>query len=256
MDLNDDRQRAVFFELYEGLPRGGPGSTASTLRALELARPLPEAPVVLDLGCGPGAQTVALAEALPSASIRAVELHRPFLDQLERQLAERGMADRVELICGDMSALDVPEGSVDLLWCEGAAYFVGVETALEQWREWLRPGGVVALTEATWLRSDPPEPVRRCWQEEYPDIDTVEALLDTVTRCGFELCGSFVLPPSDWWDAFYTPMSERIALLRRDYANDDVAQEVLAEAAEEIELYREHGAYYGYTFVVGRRTAP
>jgi ubiquinone/menaquinone biosynthesis C-methylase UbiE len=253
MDLSDAHQRAVFFEVYEGLPRGGPGSTASTRRALELAHPVPERARVLDLGCGPGAQTVALAKALPKALIRAVELHQPFLDNLQRRLAERGLTDRVELICGDMAGLDVPAGSVDLVWCEGAAYFIGVATALEQWRRWLRPGGTFALTEATWLRPDPPQPVRRCWQEEYPDIGTVEALLDTVTGCGYELCGSFVLPPSDWWDTFYTPMTERIALLRERYRRSAVARAVLSECADEIELYRQYGDLYGYTFVVGRR---
>ena len=52
----------IFFELYEGLPRQGPGNRASAARALDLCRELPTSPVVLDLGCGVGGQTLHLVE--------------------------------------------------------------------------------------------------------------------------------------------------------------------------------------------------
>ena len=54
----------IFFELFEGLPRQGPGNRASAERALGLCRGLPPAPAVLDLGCGVGGQTLHLAELL------------------------------------------------------------------------------------------------------------------------------------------------------------------------------------------------
>ena len=46
------------------LPQQGPGSDASTLRALRMLGELPDAPRVLDLGCGPGRQTLALARSI------------------------------------------------------------------------------------------------------------------------------------------------------------------------------------------------
>ena len=45
---------SVFFEVYEALPRQGPGSRACAAKALGLCRDLPAAPAVLDLGCGVG----------------------------------------------------------------------------------------------------------------------------------------------------------------------------------------------------------
>ena len=46
--------------LFKGMTRKGPGSEASTLRALGLC-PLPEHPAVADLGCGSGASALVLA---------------------------------------------------------------------------------------------------------------------------------------------------------------------------------------------------
>ena len=68
----DDRAFAVFLEIYGTLHRAGPGADEHTRRALRLV-PGPPPRTVLDLGCGPGAQTVALASALTEARIVAVD---------------------------------------------------------------------------------------------------------------------------------------------------------------------------------------
>jgi len=39
----------IFFDVYENLPRQGPGSRSCAARALKLYRDLPEFPVILDL---------------------------------------------------------------------------------------------------------------------------------------------------------------------------------------------------------------
>jgi len=44
----------IFFELYEPLPRQGPGNCAFAARAFALCRDLSPAPAVLDLGCSVG----------------------------------------------------------------------------------------------------------------------------------------------------------------------------------------------------------
>jgi len=60
--MTDDRRLLnVFFEVQRGLPRQGPGCDESTLQALALCR-LPERPAILEIGCGPGMQTVELAK--------------------------------------------------------------------------------------------------------------------------------------------------------------------------------------------------
>ena len=101
---------------------------------------------VLDIGCGPGAQTLVLAESSPSRIV-AVDNHPQFIDALKHKAHELGIADRLEARVADMRRLDFADGAFDLIWCEGAIYIMGVEAALRDWRRLLRSNGHVALTE-------------------------------------------------------------------------------------------------------------
>ena len=51
----------IFYEIFEGLPRQGPGDNASTQQALAMLADLPARPTILDIGCGAGMQTLELA---------------------------------------------------------------------------------------------------------------------------------------------------------------------------------------------------
>ncbi len=249
MDFDDSKQRAVFFEIHSGLPREGPGDRESTAWALDLAGPLPERPDVLDIGCGPGMQTLHLAELLPGARITAVDLHPPFVAEVDRRAAEAGVADRVAAEVGDMADLRFAPASFDLIWSEGAAYSIGVGAALRAWKPLLRPGGRLALTEAVWLDENPPDRVRRMW-EEYPAMGEIASNRTLVDSCGYDLLGELVLPRSAWWDDYYAPMQDRLDRLASKYAGDPVAEAVIAESREEIAVFREHGDTYGYVFLV------
>jgi ubiquinone/menaquinone biosynthesis C-methylase UbiE len=255
MDFSDPRQRAIFFELHSGLPREGPGNRESTARALAMAGGLPPAPRVLDIACGPGMQTMDLAAMLPVARITAVDMHGPFLEDLRRRAQAAGAENRIEAVLADMAALPFAPGSFDLIWCEGAAYIMGVGNALRAWRPLLRSGGKLALTEAVWLKPDAPEPVRRAFAE-YPAMSDVEANRRLVRECGYELLGDFVLPDAAWWDDYYEPMERRIAELLSKYAGDSVAANVLAENREELEIHRRYSASYGYLFLIMRIGSP
>lgn len=253
MDFDNPRMREVFFDIYESLPRVGPGNAESTLRALELVGQLPDEAVVLDLGCGPGKQTFDLAEAMPTSQIVAVDLHQPFLDRLEVEARRRGMNGRIRTLKADMSCLDLPEASVDLIWSEGAAYSIGFANALECWRPLLKPGACLAVSEATWFRKDRPQETIEFWEHEYPDMLDVEACLALFPNAGYEVIGSFPLPEQAWWQDFYNPMLERLAELSPRYEGDAVAEAVINESKREIEVFRRYAAYSGYTFLVVRR---
>jgi SAM-dependent methyltransferase len=242
----------IFFEVYEALPRQGPGNRASAARALALCRGLAPSPRILDLGCGVGGQTLQLAE-LTAGTITAVDSHAPSVERLRAAVAQRGLAQRVHAMVGDMACLPWPPGSFDLVWSEGALYNLGIGQALRLCRGLLRPGGYLAFTDAVWRTDQPPPEVRASFDQEYPTMGRVDDVLATVAARGFELLGHFTLPNEAWWDDFYTPMQRRIDELRAEYLQDAQAQSMLDELAREPEMHRRFGDTYAYEFFVARR---
>ena len=129
MDLSDPHTFELFLQVYGTLPRAGPGGDEHTRRALQLV-PGDDPQVVLDVGCGPGAHTVCLARALPRAEILAVDLLPEMVQEANRRLGQAGLAQRAQAVMGDMVHLPVQPARQDLIWCEGAIYFMGVAQAL------------------------------------------------------------------------------------------------------------------------------
>ncbi|MBM4353217.1 MAG: class I SAM-dependent methyltransferase [Deltaproteobacteria bacterium] len=242
----------VFFEVYESLPRQGPGNRACAARALGLCRELPQSPAILDLGCGVGGQTLHLAD-MASGSLVAIDSHAPSIERLKAAIAKRGLAQRVSAIVGDMARPVQPLGSFDLVWSEGALYNIGLRNALHVCHGLLRPGGYLAFSDAVWRKANPPPVVKAAFDLDYPTMGWLEDDVATIQDCGFELVGHFTLPDEAWWDDFYTPMEARIAELRVKHANDVEASATLDQLAEEPDVHRRYSDFYAYEFFVARR---
>lgn len=241
----------LFFELFSGLPRQGPGDAACTERALGLVLPLGPDSRVLDLGCGTGAQTRVLARCTP-AHITAIDSHAPFVDELRRDAARMGFADRIEARVADMGALDLPPAVFDLIWSEGAIAMIGVEAGLREWRRLLAPGGHLAFTEVCWTKPDPPPECAAFWASEYPAIRDPPALLAAIGECGCETIGHFTLPRSAWWDDYYRPLQENVNAFRARHSGEPDAQELADGVQREIDIWHAYGDFYSYEFFVLR----
>lgn len=246
-----DLPQQIFFEVFESLPRQGPGSFAATQRAFAACADLPTAPRIVDLGCGAGAQTVALAQ-LTGGTIVAVDSHAPLIERLRERLDELGATDRVETRVGDMAAIDLPRHSFDLVWSEGALYNLGLAVALPRCAELLRPGGYLVFTDAVWRSDDPPDDVQALFAD-YPTMGGVGDVVAQLENHGWEVIDWFDLPDEAWWEDFYAPMERRIESLREKYAGDAEALAALDELAREPEMHRRSGQQYGYAFFVARR---
>jgi len=245
----------VFFEVYENLPRQGPGNRTCAVRALGLCRELRDCPAVLDLGCGVGGQTLHLAE-LTAGSIVAIDSHAPSIERLKATVAERGFSQRVSAIVGNMASPGQPLGVFDLIWSEGALYNIGLREALRVCHGLLRPGGYLAFTDAIWRKENPPPEVKAGFDLDYPTMGWLGDDVAAIRECGFDLVGHFTMPDEAWWDDFYTPMERRIAELRGKYVGDVEASTILDQLAEEPKTHRRHSDFYAYEFFVARRPFP
>jgi len=241
-----------FFEMFDGLPRAGPGDDECTRRAFTAMEGLPPKPRILDVGCGPGKQTLELAR-VSGGHVTAIDVFQPHLDRLVADAGEQGLAGRVEAVNMSMTDISYGDGSFDVVWSEGALYIMGFQRGLRECARLVRPGGCIGATEAVLLRPDLPDEVRRMWQEEYPAIMDVEGNLRLVARVGLRLLDHFTLPETAWSDNYYAHMAVKVEAMKAKHAGNGTALEVLRKAEEEMRLYREYSDFYGYEFFVARK---
>jgi SAM-dependent methyltransferase len=207
---------------------------------------------VLDVGCGPGSQTLELARLCPG-EITAVDTHQPYLDRLRQRAADAGFGHRITTLNRSMLGMGFGDRVFDLVWAEGSIYIIGLEQGLREWRELLVDGGHVVFTELVWLRAEPPSEVAEFFRQGYPDMRHVDDVVALVGACGYDLVGHFTLPGEAWWRDYYGPLEKRLDRLVLKYAGDAEVLDMLELERTEIDMYRRYHDGYGYEFVVARK---
>ena len=248
--MKEDLTWKLFLELHRGNPREGPGASEFTERAFSQLPVLPTNPRVLDIGCGPGMQSLDLCR-LTGGHVTAVDKYPQYLEQLRATAQQSGLDDRLTAVPGDMTELDFPESTFDLLWAEACIYIIGFEKGLRQWRPLLKENGCLVVSEAVWLKGGAPKEIRDYWAEGYPAMQDNEANLKTIRQAGYRPLDHFTLPESAWWD-YFEPIKSKLPTFKEKYRDIPEAAAVIAEQEREMELYRKFSEYYGYVFYAAR----
>jgi len=239
-----------FYELFCSLPRGGPGDNQSTQKAYRNLKNLPSEPRILDIGCGPGMQTIELAK-LSNGTIIALDNYQPFLDILMKNAHKSGVEKRITPKNQSMLEMDFQPNTFDVIWSEGALYFMGFQNGLKKCHELLKENGYLAVTEAVFLQASIPKPLLQFWWDAgYPDIKDVKSNIALIQNERFVLLDHFTLPKSSWMDSFYVPMEKSIHKLKKKYHDNTVALQVFAECEKEIKMYETYSDFYGYEFFI------
>ena len=237
------------YELCERLPRCGPGDNKSTRRAFNTIPKPPKEPYILDIGCGTGMQAIELAK-ISNGKIIALDNYQGFLDILMKKAAKEGFDENIIPKKISMLEMDFAPGSFDIVWSEGALYFMGFQNGLRQCRQLLKDNGYLAVTELVYIVPDPPAPVAQYLKSEYPDIKDVKGRIDLIRNEGFHLLSNFTLPESSWLDNYYLPMEKELPRLIKKYQNNQVALGVFEFFQNEVDSYKKYSRYYGYEFFV------
>jgi ubiquinone/menaquinone biosynthesis C-methylase UbiE len=243
------KMESPIFEIFDGLPRQGPGSNECTEKAFNMLSSPPAGTKILDIGCGVGMQTIHLAKICNNCHVTATDIYQPFLDKLMENAAKEGIDDRITTVCASMDELPFEAGEFDVIWAEGSIFILGFEKGISYWKQFLKDGGYMAVTENTWFTDEPSQEVVEFWQEIYPGIMNIPDTEKVITAVGYDVIDNFKLPVSVWYE-FYNNLEKRVDEISDNYKGNTEAEMILEFNRKEIKLFRERPDEYGYAFYI------
>jgi ubiquinone/menaquinone biosynthesis C-methylase UbiE len=238
-----------FYDVFIGLPRGGPGDNTSTRKAFNYLKNLPPNPYILDIGCGHGVQTLELAR-ISKGTIIALDNYQPFLNVLKKNIIKDGLEKRISIKNESMLEMDFQDGTFDVIWSEGALYIMGFQQGVQRCKRLLKDNGYLVVTEAVLFTDDIPLPLKKFWDEMYPVIKDIPGNISLIQHEGFNVITHFHLPKSSWTDKYYIPMAQRLKELRKKYKDNKAALRIFDQFDDEIRIYNKYSDYFGYEFFV------
>lgn len=239
-------------EYFSSVERQGPGSPEVTLKALSFIDNLTNESRIIDIGCGTGGQTMVLAQNAPG-HITGIDLFPSFIDQFNANAATLHIQDRINGIVGSMDNLPFQDEELDLIWSEGAIYNIGFERGVNEWRKFLKKGGYIAVSEASWFTEKRPVEINTFWQDAYPEIDTIPNKVAQMQKAGYIPVATFILPENCWTEHFYVPQVKAQDVFLKKYAGNKTAEELIASQRHEAQLYSRYKEFYGYVFYIGKK---
>ena len=239
-------------EYFSNLERQGPGSHEVTINALGFIGNLTSESQIADIGCGTGGQTMVLAQHAPGI-ITGIDLFPNFIELFNANAEKLNLQNRVKGIVCSMDNLPFQMEELDLIWSEGAIYNIGFERGLIEWRKFLKTGGYIAVSEASWFTEERPAEINDFWMDAYPDIDTIPNKVAQMQKAGYIPVATFILPENCWTENFYAlQVSVQEAFLKK-YAGNKTVEDFVANERHEAQLYDKYKAYYGYVFYIGKK---
>jgi len=243
----------LIVDFYKDTERQGPGSSFETVNALSFININKDHKLkIADIGCGSGAQTITLAQNI-EGQITAVDLFPEFLDKLNSRSEELGFQERIKTIEKSMEDLPFDNDEFDIIWSEGAIYNMGFEAGIKKWKNYLKSGGYLGVSEITWTTNSRPKEIEEYWNNEYPEIDTASSKIRILEENGYTTVGYFVLSENSWINNYYKPMEKRFSAFLEKHNNSEMAKNFVELGKEEIRKYQKYKDYYNYGFYIAKK---
>jgi len=239
-------------EYYSNFERQGPGSPEITIKALDFIDNLTQKSKIADIGCGTGGQTMILAQNI-EGNITGIDLFPGFIKIFNDNAKKQNLQDRVKGIVGSMDDLRFQNEEFDLIWSEGAIYNIGFERGLNYWHKYLKKGGYIAVTEASWFTEERPYEVEKFWMDAYPEITTIPNCVSTMQKSGYIPVSTFVLPEYCWTENFFAPQIPVQENFLKKHAGNKAVKEFVEMERHECQIYQKYKEFYGYVFYIGKK---
>jgi ubiquinone/menaquinone biosynthesis C-methylase UbiE len=239
-------------EYFLNMERQGPGSPEMTVKALSFINNLTKESRIADVGCGTGGQTMVMAQHAPG-HITGIDLFPCFIDQFNENAGKLNLQDRMNGIVGSMENLPFQNEELELIWSEGAIYNIGFKRGLNEWWKFLKKGGYIAVTEASWFTKKRPVEINEFWMDAYPEIDTIPNKVAQMQKAGYIPVATFILPENCWTEHFYALQVYAQEVFLNKYSGNKAAEDFIAYERHETQLYYKYKEFYGYVFYIGKK---
>ena len=154
-------------------------------------------PVVLDAGCGQGKSFRLLTEHFSPRQLIGIDADREALQYARAEASKEGLS--IELRQRDIAQLDIPNASVDLLFCHQTFHHLThQQAALEEFYRILKPGGLLLFAESTrvyihsWI-------IRLLFRHPKGSQHSATEYMAMIRAQGFILSPQNVSMPYLWW---------------------------------------------------------
>ncbi|WP_433885894.1 class I SAM-dependent methyltransferase [Pseudomonas vranovensis] len=159
--------------------------------------PLPQAPVLLDAGCGQGKSFQYLQQVFSPGQLLGTDADPHSLELSQAEARRLGL--EVELRGSDCAALQFADNSVDILFCHQTFHhLVEQEKALAEFYRVLKPGGYLLFAESTEAYIDT-WVIRWLFRHPMHVQKSAEQYLQMLRDQGFEFGAQNVSYPYLWW---------------------------------------------------------
>lgn len=167
----------------------------------DLERLIPERkafyPIVLDIGCGQGKSFRLLIEHFSPERLIGVDADERCLPPARREASRETVP--IEIRYRDIAELDVPDASVDLVFCHQTFHHLTrQQMALQQFYRVLKPGGLLLFAESTrayihsWI-------IRLLFRHPMNMQHSAEEYMAMIRARGFVIGPQNISLPYLWW---------------------------------------------------------
>ncbi len=152
---------------------------------------------LIDFGCGFAEPLVLWAENFGISGV-GIDIREKAIERARAKIAQRGLAERLEVVQGKGAEYPCEPGSFDYAACVGATFiWGGYKPTLEALKQAIRPGGKLIVGEVYWLKDSVPSELA----QSQTDFHSESWLLKTTWEAGLEV--EYVVRAShDDWDAY------------------------------------------------------
>ncbi len=204
-----------------------------------------------DSGTGKSTSIKAIVNEYYDQGLRMIEIYKHQFKDLSNVIAQ--IKNRNYKFIIYMDDLSFEKDSLDLIWSEGAIYNIGFERGLKEWRNYLKPGGYLAVSESVWFTDQRPAEIHDFWMSAYTEIDTVPNKVAQIQKAGYIPVATFILPENCWIEHYFAPQAKAEEIFRRKHAGSRIVEELIISNHHEAELYSKYKAYYGYAFFICKK---